>query len=298
LARNPDHSRGFSCRVIFRPHQYTYNIKRLTQRQVIRYDSAANPPPGLGVIPLSQKAKDRLAGLYGIDVSVQLKAMGLIPTYAVGSKRNKDVTAAVREYKPRTDIEMRALARLKPRSKIFREKRFRRLVQRYLANIHELGARPRRKKRSRKTQDLRRHIKRVHTCIRRLVDTERSLQSKAGILRLSSFHLVEALQSLNCYLESLEMELLSANATRQQFRHAVSPQNLEILELVTLVRMVTGEPHWETLAILLKGATRDAGMNRRRLFQLYKDRESKRERTLGLFRRARLRVAIGELRLP
>jgi hypothetical protein len=93
------------------------------------------------------------------------------------------------------------------------------------------------------------------------------------------------------------MELLSAKAAHRRFRHYVTPQNLEILELVTLVRMVTGEPHWENLAILLRGATGDAGMNRKRVFQLYQDRENRRERTLGVFRRARLRVAVEKLTL-
>jgi hypothetical protein len=210
--------------------------------------------PGLGVIPLSQLAKDTLAGLYGIDVSAQFKAMGLTPGRVVAPGSNKGATLAALQYKPTTPIELRALAKLEvPRNNIFREKEFHRLVLRHLATIQELGKRPERKKCSRRTQDLRRQVKRVHTAIRRLVDAERDLQSKAEISRLSSFHLVEAVQSLNYYLERLQMELPSANGAHRQFRHAVSPQTLEILELVTLVRMVTGEPHWENLAILFEG---------------------------------------------
>lgn len=253
------------------------------------------------MIRLSQQPKDSTrTGLYGIDVSAQLKAMGLTSGRVVApGSSNKGATLAARQYKPTTPIELRALAKLKvPPNNIFREKEFHRLVVRHLATIQELGKRPQRKKCSRRTQDLRRQVKRVHTAIRRLVDAESDLQSKAEIPRLSSFHLVEAVQSLNCYLERLQMELQSANGGHRQFRHAVSPQNLEILELVTLVRMVTGEPHWENLAILLKGATGDAGMNRRRLFQLYEDREKGRVRTLGLFRRARLRAEAGKFRLP
>lgn len=248
------------------------------------------------MIPLSQQSKDKLARLYGTDVNAQLESMKLIPVHVEGSGCNKGAALA---YKPQTLVERSALARLKiARNQGLHEKKFRRLVLRYLASIHELGTRPQRRKCSQGTQDLRRQVKRVHTAIRRLVGGESDLRSKAETPRLSSIHLAEAVRSLNFYLERLETELRSANAAHRPFRHAVSAQNLEILELVTFVRMVTGEPHWENLAILLKGATGDAGISRQRLFQLYKDRENRRERTLGLFRRARLRVEVGKLRLP
>jgi hypothetical protein len=247
---------------------------------------------------LSQQSKNRLAGLYGTDVSAQLKALGLTSGQVMAPGLNKDATSMAREYKPTTPIELRALAKLKAaRHNSFREKEFHRLVLRHLATIQDLGKRPPRKKYSRRTQDLRRQVRRVHTAIRRLVDAESDLQSRAEIPRLPSFHLVEAVRSLSCYSERLEIEFLSATSARRQFRHNVSPQNLEILEMVKLVHMVTGEPHWENLAILLKGAMGDSGMNSRRLFQLYKDRENKRVRTLGLFRRARLQAEVGKLRL-
>jgi hypothetical protein len=79
--------------------------------------------PGLGVIPLSQLAKDTLAGLYGIDVSAQFKAMGLTPGRVVAPGSNKGATLAALQYKPTTPIELRALAKLEvPRNNIFREK--------------------------------------------------------------------------------------------------------------------------------------------------------------------------------
>jgi len=225
--------------------------------------------------------------------------MESISGHAAGPRRNKGARVAVRQYKPQTAVELSALARLTvPRSNAFREKEFRRLVLCYLATIQELTARPPSKKRFRRTEDLRGQVKRVRTAIRRLVDADNDLQGKSDLPRLSSSQLAESVRCLNFYLESLEMELLSASAAHQHFRHSVSPQSLEIFELVTLVRTVTGQPHWENLAILLKGATGDAGMNRKRLFQLYQDRENRRERTLGVFRRARLRVAVEKLRLP
>ncbi len=233
------------------------------------------------------------AGLYGIDVSTQSKAMGLLREH-LGPE----------PYKPLNSEESAALASLKvPRSNTSIEERFRRFVLRQLATIRDSGDRQRQGKRSRRAQDLRRQAHRVHTAIRRLVEGESVLLKVEGLIpSLSSWHLDEAVQSLGSYLESLDWHAksLRANATRREVRHTVTPQNLEILELVAFVRQVTGKPHWTHLAILLKGATGDAaGMNSKRLFQLYKDREGTgQKRTLGVFRRARLRVAAGKLHLP
>jgi hypothetical protein len=244
------------------------------------------------VTQLSQKVKNNGGkGLYGIDVSRQLKAIGL-------TQCKKDVILGVRQYKPHTEPELGALTKLEAaRNKFIHKMEFRRLVLRHLARVHEVGMRLQQKKCSGRAEDLRRQVQNVHTAIGRLVDGERALRNEAEFPRLSSLDLVQAVQSLNAYSEKLQIELLNANVADRPFRHSVSPQNLEILELIEFVRMVTGKSHWAELAILLNGATGDAGMNRKRLYQLYKDREKSGDRTLGSFRRARLRVAVKKLRL-
>jgi hypothetical protein len=49
---------------------------------------------------------------------------------------------------------------------------------------------------------------------------------------------------------------------RKPPRHRVHPANREIVEMLGFVRQVTGRPHLEVMAVLLREATGDKGLKR------------------------------------
>jgi hypothetical protein len=134
----------------------------------------------------------------------------------------------------------------------------------YLAFIREVYCEPKKRKTERSVQNLQRRA----TKIKNFAIWLESSKPKGVIIAVPST------SELLRYAERLS-SLADVGAQQRRARrlhHSTHKETNLILRLLHFVREQTGKPHWKEMAILLKGATGDHGMNDRRLQALWNRR--------------------------
>jgi hypothetical protein len=216
----------------------------------------------------AQKSMDRLLDAL-MPVPPQRFARPPASAHPVSKKRVK-----LSQYKPRNQRESTALKNLKTRSGHYKDHgALRGLVQCHLALIRDVYPQPKRLKAIRTVQELRR---KANLC--------RNLASRIELPEPIGLELVSmtlnpgpAIREVLLYAQRLESEAntLAARAKHRTLRHSAHIENRAILKVLGAVREITGEPHYEDMATLLRGACREHGITGRRLASLWRNHHVK-----------------------